>query len=223
MDEGGRRDSTFRSMAFRLRADLRDGRVTPERFRAAIDAITPEARDAWLDVVWEAEEVPPDDPSLPRGCVPYLPSPVSAVLAAVDRAAVTAEDVFVDVGSGLGRAAFLVHSCTGARTVGVEIQPFLARAARARSDGLRLSRLQFFEGDAADWPPPLRAGTVFFLYCPFGADRLARFLDGLEGAARSGPIRVCTVDMPPLGRDWLVQAPSPSLQVDVYQSAPPRA
>ena len=41
-----------------------------------------------------------------------------------------ASDVFVDVGSGLGRAAALVHLMTGARAIGLEVQPALVAAAR---------------------------------------------------------------------------------------------
>jgi hypothetical protein len=41
-------------------------------------------------------------------------------------------------------------------------------------------------------------GTVFFLYCPFGGDRLKRVLDELEAIARTRQTRVCCVGMPPL-------------------------
>jgi SAM-dependent methyltransferase len=180
--------------------------------------IPPGDRDEWLDVLWDIDEIPPDEPNLPRGCVPYLPCATATVLEAIQQAAVTCDDVFVDVGSGAGKAALLVHLGTGASCIGVEIQPGLARTAQARADWLRLSRLRFLEGDAVELVRFITIGTVFFLYCPFSGDRLRPFLDGLQDVARARPIRVCCVDMAPLERPWLARVPSTSSSVDVYRS-----
>jgi SAM-dependent methyltransferase len=210
--------ATFRSAAVRVRSDLQDDRVTPATFGAALEEIPPRDRDEWLDLLWDIDEIPPDDPDLPRGCVPYLPCAVATVLDAVHQAALTCDDVFVDVGSGAGRAALLAHLKTGAGCIGLEIQPVLVRTAQGRADWLRLSRMRFVEGDAADMVRFITIGTVFFLYCPFGGARLQRFLDGLEDVARTRQIRVCCVDMPPLERPWLARIPSTASHIDVYQS-----
>jgi SAM-dependent methyltransferase len=202
----------------RLRTDLLDDRVTPETFAAALAQIPPRDRDRWLDILWDIDEIPPDEPDLPRGYVPYLPCAVATVLDAIDLARVTSDDVFVDVGSGVGRAALLAHLRTGAGCIGLEIQPTLARIAQGRADWLRLSRVRFLHGDALDTVRFITTGTVFFLYCPFSGDRLRRFLDGLEDVARARQIRVCCVDMPPLEAPWLARVPATSSQVDVYQS-----
>jgi predicted RNA methylase len=202
----------------RLRSDLRSARVTPATFAAELDAIPARNREEWLDLLWDIEGLEFDDPELPRGCVPYLPCAAETVLAAVHEAGVTADDVFVDVGAGAGRAALLAHLATGAGCIGLEIQPALARAAQARADWLGLARLRFVEGDATDMVRYVPTGTVFFLYCPFGAERLQRFLDSLEGVARIRPIRVCCVDMAPLERPWLARRPSTPAHIDVYQS-----
>ncbi|MBL4686230.1 MAG: hypothetical protein JKY37_16675, partial [Nannocystaceae bacterium] len=47
---------------------IRDG-PTPATFRAALARIPSTDRDAWLDVLWDIDELPEDDPLLPRGCV----------------------------------------------------------------------------------------------------------------------------------------------------------
>ncbi len=159
----------------------------------------------------------PLDDDLPPGCVPYLPCEVDTVLAAVWQANVTPADVFVDVGSGVGRAALLVHLATGASCVGLEIQPGLVSAAQARAESLRLSRVQFLAGDAVELAPST-PGTVFFLYCPFSGQRLARLLDGLAAVAQTRSIRVCCVDMAPLDAPWLMRLPALTPRVDVYQS-----
>ncbi len=210
--------ASSRSAAVRLQAELRDERVTPASFSAALQEVAPQDREAWLDLLWDIDELPPDDPDLPRGCVPYLPCAVATVLEAVQQVAVTSDDVFVDVGSGAGRAALLVHLETGASCIGLEIQPSLVATAQARADWLKLSRIRFVEGDAADMIRSIAIGTVFFLYCPFSGDRLRRLLDGLEDVARTRPIRVCCIDMPLLERPWLARLPPTSSSVDVYQS-----
>jgi SAM-dependent methyltransferase len=194
-------------------------RVALGTFISAVDEVPPSDREAWLDRIWDLDALPPDDPELPRGCVPYLPCSVATVLDAVEQAGVTSDDVFVDVGSGAGRAALLVHLKTGAACIGLEIQPALARTAQARADWLGLERLRFVAGDAAELIRFVPTGTVFFLYCPFGGARLDHFLDGLEDVARARPIRVCCVDMPLIERPWLVRRPPTSSNLDVYESS----
>jgi SAM-dependent methyltransferase len=209
---------TVRNAALRLRADLRSTRVTPANFDAALAEIPARSREEWLDLLWDIEDLAADAPDLPRGCVPYLPCAVDTVLDVLREARVTADDVFVDVGAGAGRAALLAHLKTGAGCIGLEIQPALVRTAQARADWLGLTRLRFVEGDASEMIRFIRTGTVFFLYCPFGAERLQRFLDGLGDVARAKPVRVCCVDMPPLERPEFARLPSASAHIDVYRS-----
>ena len=205
--------------AFRLRVLIDRPRRDPSHFRAALARVPPGARDACVDRALGLGELPADGP-LPSGCVPYLPCPVDALLRVVEHAPVGAGDVFVDVGSGLGRAAALVHLLTGARAIGLEVQPPLVAAARALAARLRLPDLSFVEGDAPGLGPALAGGTVFFLYCPFSGDRLERFLSCLEPLARTRTISVCCVDLPLPPRDWLTLASAPSPAVTIYRSTP---
>ena len=166
-------------------------------------SVPPNARDAWLDLVLGLAELPADGPELPRGCVPYLPCPVDALLRVVDHTPVRASDVFVDIGSGLGRATLLVHLLTGAEAIGLEIQTELAVAARDVAARLSLERVPCIRGDAAALTSLVSVGTVFFLYCPFGGEHLEKVLQQLESIARTRMLRVCCVDMPLPARDWL--------------------
>lgn len=191
---------------------------SPAVAQDALRALPPDDRDEWLDLLWDTPELFDDDPDLPRGCVPYLPCPVTSIWAAIQQANVTSADVFVDVGAGLGRTAFLVHLLTGAGCIGVEIQPSLVKAATGRATWLNLSRTRFIQGNAVDMIPFIPIGTVFFLYCPFSGVYLQRFLDGLESIARTRQIRVCCVGMPALKRPWLTRLPSTSVELDIYQS-----
>ncbi len=180
--------------------------MVERRFREELLAVAPDARDAWVDRRFGLaghDGLPEDDPALPQGCVPYLPSSVDVVLRMIDAADVRESDVFVDVGMGVGRTAALVHLLSGARVTGVEIQPALVAAARALTERLALSRVSCVEGDAAERMAELADGTVFYLYCPFGGERLARVLAALEVVAAQRPIRIGCVDLPLPPCPWL--------------------
>jgi len=204
----------------RMRSLLVKNQATPALVQRTLNAIPRELRDRWVDLVWDVDEIADDHPALPRGCVPYLPCPVATVVDAVEQARVTSADVFVDIGSGAGRTAFLANALTGAGCIGIEIQPALVKVATGRAAWLNLSRTRFIEGDAVDRVRFMTTGTVFFLYCPFSGGRLQRFLDALEDVARARPIRVCCVDLPPLDCPWLVPMPSTSVDLHVYRSLP---
>jgi len=212
--------SAFRDAAKLVRTHLLSDQASPAIFRRILAAIPPRDRDEWLDLLWDLDEIAEDGPELPLGCVPYLPCPVSTLLEAVERASVTSEDVFVDVGSGVGRTAVLVSLLTGAGCIGIEVQPSLVEAARGRAAWLNLDRTRFVHGDAAELLRFITVGTVFFFNCPFGGDRMHRALDDLEDIARTRQIRICCVHMPHLERPWLVRVPSTSVELDVYQSTP---
>lgn len=187
-------------------------------FRDELLAVSPGARDAWVDRRFGLDGLPDDDPALPMGCVPYLPSPVDVVLRMVAAADVRDSDVFVDIGMGVGRAAALVHLLTGASVIGVEIQPVLACEACALFDRLGARRVTCVVGDAPALAEHFATGSVFFLYCPFGGDRLAKVLAALEAIAAVRPIRICCVDLPLPPCPWLTLDPPHAGDLAVYRS-----
>lgn len=212
-------EQVHRESAGRMRSMLSSGQVTPAVFRTALTDIPTAERDAWVDLVLGLDSIPDDGPALPRDCVPYMPCPVDAVLRMVEQAEVQPGDVFVDVGSGLGRVAALTHLLSGAAAIGIEIQPELVRASRQLAERLNASRVSVVEGDAARLAGSLTIGSVFFLYCPFSGERLEQVLDGLESIARTRRIRVCCVDLPLPERPWLTLVASSSGDLSVYRSA----
>jgi SAM-dependent methyltransferase len=211
-------EETHRESAERIRSLLSNTQVTPAVFRTALTSVPPTERDAWLDHVLGLDPFADDGPELPPGCVPYLPCPVDVLLRIVDCVEVRASDVFVDVGSGVGRAAALVHLLTGASAIGIEIQPALVHAARELATRLSTLRFSPVQGDAAVLSGSITTGSIFFLYCPFSGERLEKVLDGLEAIARMRPIRVCCVDLPLPPRPWLTVAAPPSGNLTVYRS-----
>lgn len=190
----------------------------PSAFRAALAAVAPADRDAWLDRFFGLDEIPADDASLPRGCVPYLPSPIEKLIEIAEHADVRASDVFVDIGSGVGRATVLMHLMTGAAAIGLEIQPQLVQASRDLSARVGASGVAVVEGDAALTAGLAMIGSVFFLNCPFSGARLAKVLAELEAIARTKPVRVCCLDLPLPDCPWLALSAQPSAGLAIYRS-----
>ncbi len=197
------------------------GRWDPVWFRGALLAVPAGARDGWVDCVLGLEVIPEDGPELPRGCVPYLPAPVDALLRLSEQAAVGARDRFVDIGCGPGRAAVLVHLLTGAPAVGIEVQPGLVAVGRALVARLGLAAVSFVAGDAVEQTAALAEGSLFFLYCPFSGERLARVLATLEAVAARRPIHVGCLDLPLPPCPWLEPVPPFSVDLAIYRSRPP--
>ena len=199
-------EESHRADAERIRSSLSRERLPPSEFRAALTNVPPLDRDAWVNVVFGLDALHEDGPELPPGCTPYLPCPVDALLHMVEHAEVQPDDVLIDVGAGVGRAVALVHLLTGAAAIGIEIQPALVDQARDLSRRLNLDHVAPVEGDAVELTRFMMIGSVFFLYCPFSGARLEKVLDELEAIARTRPIRVCCVGLPPLSRPWLTLA-----------------
>ncbi|MEQ8280913.1 MAG: hypothetical protein RMA76_36060 [Deltaproteobacteria bacterium] len=210
--------AAHRASARRVRQALAGrGPARRDVFVEALRQVPTEVRDAWVDEVFGLDGIA-EDQSLPRGCVGYLPCATSTVLRVVAELGVTEGDVFVDIGSGAGRVTALVHLVTGAGCVGLEIQPHLARAAERLSARLRLTRAPTVVGDAVETLPSMEIGTVFFLYCPFGGDRIAETFAALRDIARARPIRICAVNLPVPPQPWLTPIDSSGVDVELYAS-----
>jgi hypothetical protein len=210
-------DAGLRADAQRMRGLLSTGRASPAAFRAALLAVPATERDGWLDRVFELGELPDDGPELPPGCVPYLPSSVDTLLRMIELAEVRSSDVFVDLGSGLGRALTLLHFVTGASAIGLEVQAALVRGSRELASRLNARGVSVIEGDVVQLVRQVADGSVFFLYCPFSGQRLERLLDELESIARCHQIRVCSLGLTLPTRPWLTPVAC-SNDLTVYRS-----
>ena len=200
------------------RAFLLAQRLSPSAFRAALMSVPPLDRDAWVDRVLGIEQSVDDGPELPRGCAPYLPCPVDAVLAMLEQAAMDATDVFVDVGFGMGRTGLLVHFLTGAAVIGIEIQSALVAVARDLAREFKLKRFAVVQGDASQLARYVVIGSVFFFYCPFSGHRLNQLVDDLQPIARTRQLRLCGVSTPIPCRSWLHSVPGARADVTVSRT-----
>ena len=160
----------------------------------------------------------PDRGDVPPGheMVFYQPTPVRHILQMIRVSGLGADDVLVDLGSGLGHVALLAAMLTGCVSCGIEVESAYVGCARECAASLGLGRVRFVQEDAriADFS----AGTVFHLYTPFTGTLLANVLERLRNESASRPIRICT-----LGPCTSVVAEAPWLvasgQTDVGQIA----
>jgi hypothetical protein len=179
----------------------------------------PAGRDAAIERLLGIDQPPAALASaLPPGesRMPYMPSAIAPVVRAVLDVPITPDDVFVDLGAGLGKVAMAVNLLTGAQTRGVEMQPALVAAARAQATELGLHGVTFVEGDALD--ADLDDATVVFLYLPFTGEVLAGVLRRLEVVARRRQLVVCALGIDLRGADWLAPRPTHEFWLSIYDS-----
>jgi protein-L-isoaspartate O-methyltransferase len=210
-------NDVLRSGAWDVREAVRAGRLRGAALIDALQAMPFRERDGWVDELLALRELPADLSGLPLGTVPYLPCGVDAIVRTVREAPVRAEDVFVDLGAGLGRPAVLAHLLSGARAVGVELQPHLVDQARATAAQLGLDEVSFIAGDATS--VQVTEGTIFFIYASFGRAALARVLSWLERIAARRRIVLCAVDFEVHDQPWLSARASQSAELIFYDSA----
>jgi hypothetical protein len=152
--------------------------------------------------------------------MPYMPSAISQSVRAVLDVPITRHDVFVDLGSGLGKVTMIVHLLTGARSRGVELQSALVREASTQARELALDGVSFAEGDALE--ADVDDATVVFLYLPFTGDVLARVLQRLETVARRRQLVLCALGFD-LRADWIAARPTEEFWLTIYDTRIPGA
>jgi hypothetical protein len=169
---------------------LRDsaGHREPER---SLPGLGFDYRDELVSGVLQFRE--PNEPG-PLGSlemVPYQPTPVRHILDLIADTELGEDDVFVDLGSGLGHVPLLVSMLTGAQSVGIEVQAAYVASARECARSLQLSGVQFVAQDARE--ADLSCGTVFYLYSPFSGSILIDVLDTLQMEAARRSIKICSL------------------------------
>lgn len=180
-----------------LREQVRQGRgaqaLAPWLPAVAADVVGGDGYDH-LDVLVSGllpfGEPEPERAALEPEMVFYQPTPARHVIDLVVRARITAADVLVDLGAGLGHVPLLASILSGAAAVGIEWEPAYVACAERAAQALRLDRVRFVVADAR--AADLSSGTVFYLYTPFRGAIMRAVLDTLRAQAAARAIRVCT-------------------------------
>ena len=186
-----------------LRTHIRSGQYTANALRREFDRYTeyrPEPRglthigfdglDALVRGIFDLDRCPEPSLELSREMIHLEFTPCRAILDMIDHAGLTQDDVFYDLGSGLGQVVLLVRLFGGIRAVGVEREPAYCTFAHRCARNLNLSRVTYLNADARQ--VDYAEGTVFFLYTPFGGSIYDEVMAKLRKGAQGRPIRVCT-------------------------------
>jgi hypothetical protein len=154
----------------------------------ASTALDTDYLDVFLNGILGIDGTPEETKTLLPEMIGYYPTPARVVLAFLDHTLLSTDDVFYDLGSGLGRVVLLVGLLTTAQARGIEFEPAYCAYAQQRAHALHLSRVTFVNGnvrtvDYAD-------GTTFFLYTPFTGRLFQDVLTRLRQVACAHPITI---------------------------------
>jgi hypothetical protein len=181
-----------------------------EELLAWIESLPSEARDAMVEERLGLSIDAVSSASPGDHLVGHYASGVDAIVRAVREAPIGRDDVFVDLGAGLGKVVLLVHLLTGARARGIEIQPELVESARESAARLGAD-VTFDVGDVRE--ADISDASVLYLYSPFDGLVLA------EIAARmKPPVTVCALAVE-LDRHapWLERQRTDSFWLTIYR------
>lgn len=156
--------------------------------------------------------------TLEEEMVYYQKTPARIVFEMVEQVRFNGEDVFFDIGSGLGQAAMLVNLLAGVKVKGIEFEPVFCEYACGVNAVLNLPDVEFVNIDAreADYSD----GTVFFMYTPFKGTMLLQVLERLRQQSVQRKITVitygpCTSEV--ALQDWLF--PTEPVDGSIYKLA----
>jgi hypothetical protein len=165
--------------------------ATQNESKSPLPGLGFDCRDEMVSGVLQLRE--PSEPNLQRSpeMVPYQPTPVRHILHLIAATTLAEDDVFVDLGSGLGHVPLLVSMVTGAQSLGIEVQAAYVASARECAQSLHLSRVRFIPQDARE--ADLSSGSVFYLYSPFNGSILTNVLSALRMESTHRSIKVCSL------------------------------
>jgi hypothetical protein len=144
--------------------------------------------DVFINGVLGVEQTPAETLDLQPGMIGYVPTPARVIFALLEHVSLSADDVFYDVGSGLGRVPLLVGLLTAAQAKGIEIEPAYCAYAQECAHNLHLTQVTFINRDACD--VGYADGTVFFLYTPCTGRMFQAVLDRVHEETCTRPITI---------------------------------
>ncbi|HTD40829.1 MAG TPA: hypothetical protein VK671_09430 [Mucilaginibacter sp.] len=187
-----------------LRENIRNGIYTKSSFNEMIskymgynvseigqpDKIGYDNLDVFINKLLSVEAVPNATIAAEPEMVFYQKTPARIILKMTDLAQLSKNDVFFDLGSGLGQVAMLVNLISGATARGIEYEPAYCDYAKACASQLNLSNVEFINTDARKGD--YSKGTVFFMYTPFEGSMLQDMMEILQKESQKRTIRIFT-------------------------------
>ncbi|MCO5949791.1 class I SAM-dependent methyltransferase [Mucilaginibacter flavidus] len=191
------------NMFKKLRAHIRSNGCTGEQFKKLLGKYIDfnahgsdheeagyDNLDIFINGLLSPLTIPEQTTALEPEMVFYQKTPARIIFELVEMAFITKDDVFFDLGSGLGQASILVNLLAGAKAVGVEFEPAFCSYAGGCAVQLNLPNVSFINADArqADYSD----GTVFLMYTPFNGEILQDVLAVLRKESLTRKIKIIT-------------------------------
>jgi Histone methylation protein DOT1 len=158
--------------------------------RSADDDVGYDELDMLLNGLLEVAFVPAEPQERQADMLFYQPPPARIILKLIDELHAAPEDIFYDLGSGLGHVPILVNLLTGIKTRGIELEESYVHYSGECLKKLGLPNVEFIHGDVRH--VAYDDGTIFYMYTPFQGEMLRQVLVKLEAQSKQRPIRVCT-------------------------------
>ena len=146
--------------------------------------------DTFINGILSDDAIPETTTEPEAEMVFYQKTPARIIFELTALAALNRDDIFYDIGSGLGQAVILVHLLCECTARGIEYEPAFCEYAKTSSANLNLFRVEFTNANALQ--SDYSEGTVFFLYTPFVEKMLQDLLDILQNESRKRPVSVFT-------------------------------
>jgi precorrin-6B methylase 2 len=117
----------------------------------------------------------------------YLPTAYSVLYRILRRVGVGPNDVFVDLGAGMGRAVFVASAMGARQAIGVEIDEELVASAKANLARSRLAarQIDFIQAGADTYPQD--DSTVIFMYHAFGKGTMRAVAEQIRRGLKKNP------------------------------------
>ncbi len=147
--------------------------------------------DIFLNGLLTRQSFPIETKVLEPEMVYFQKTPARTIFELVEKCRFTREDVFMDLGSGMGQVTILVNLLTGIKARGVEFEPAFCNYARGCAAELNLSDVTFTQADARE--ADYSEGTVFFMFTPFHGEMLENVLRMLKKESLIRKIRIITL------------------------------
>jgi len=182
----------------RLRTGIIDGSLRGESLRREFDRYVGERGaghrgydhlDVFVNGLLRFDTMPQETRAREPEMVFYQPTPARVILELIEMIPITPQDIFIDLGSGLGQVCILVHLLTGARTHGIEFEPTYCDYACESARRFNLSHVEFVNGDAR--AASYMDGTIFFMYTPFKGAIMENVLQKIEQESRGRTVQIC--------------------------------
>jgi hypothetical protein len=155
-----------------------------------MEAVGYDNLDLFINGIFNIGTIPAQSISLEPEMVYYQKTPARIVFDFIKKLPFTNNDVFIDLGSGLGQVVILVNLLTGMTSKGIEFEPSYCDVANKCAAGLNLSHVSFIPMDArhADYSQ----GTIFFMFTPFTGEMMGTILEILRKESRMRKIKIIT-------------------------------